>query len=119
MIFVLAFITGFSVVVAGYAWWHARKWAILIAYGRIVIEYKGKVKIDAPLQEWALWCKQTGKDKSQPAALRGHVMYAMGGTRVALFSGKKRPKVKPVKPRPGAGGRKIAHGTWGPSEGSK
>lgn len=100
MIVILAIVTGLSLAVAGYAWWHAARWAKLIAYGRIVIEYKGKVKIDAPLQEWALWCKQTGKDKAQPAALRGHVMYAMGGTRIALFAGKKHKKVAPVKPNP-------------------
>lgn len=100
VILVLGFITGFSIVVAAYAWWHAAKWAKLIAYGRIVIEYKGKVKVDAPLREWALWCEQTRKDKSQPAAMRGHVMYAVGGTRIALFAGHKHKKVKPVKPNP-------------------
>lgn len=101
-----------ALAVAGYAWWHARKWALLIAYARIVVEYKRKVKIDAPLQEWALWCQQTKKDKSQPAALRGHVMYAMGGTRIALFGGKKHKKVQPVKPRPGTSGHQIREGTW-------
>jgi hypothetical protein len=96
----LVAVTVVSLAIASYSWWHASKWAQLIAYGRIVIEYKGKVKIDAPLQEWALWCKQTSKDKKQEKALRGHVMYAMGGTRVALFSGAKHKKVQPVKPRP-------------------
>lgn len=88
-----------AVAVGTYAWWHASRWAKLIAYGRIVVEYKGKVKIDAPLREWALWCEQTRKDKTQPEALRGHVMYVMGGTRIALFAGKKPPRVKPLKSR--------------------
>lgn len=96
----LGFVTGFAVVVACYAWWHAARWAKLIAYARIVVEYKGKVKVDAPLREWALWCEQTRKDKSQPAAMRGHVMYAVGGTRIALFAGQKHKKVKPVKQDP-------------------
>ena len=99
---ILAFIAGFAVIVACYAWWHAAKWAKLIAYGRIVVEYKGKVKLDAPLREWALWCEQTRKDKAQPAAMRGTVCYAVGGTRIALFAGKKHKKVKPVKPNPRA-----------------
>lgn len=96
---VLAFVAGFALVVAAYAWWHAAKWAKLIAYGRIVVEYKGKVKIDAPLQEWALWCEHTRKDKAQPERLRGHVMYVMGGTRIALFAGKRPPRVRPLKSR--------------------
>lgn len=99
MIYALIAITLIAVVVASYAWWHASKWAKLIAYGRIVVEYKGKVKIDAPLQEWALWCEHTRKDKAQPERLRGHVMYVMGGTRIALFAGKKPPRVKPLKSR--------------------
>lgn len=109
-----------ALAVAGYAWWHAAKWAKLIAYARIVIEYKGKVKIDAPLREWALWCQQTGKDKSQAKAMRGHVMYVMGGTRIALFVGKKPPKVKPLKSRPG-GPQPIQsqEGTWAKSSESK
>jgi hypothetical protein len=107
MIYVLAFIAGFALVVAGYSWWHAARWAKLIAYGRIVVEYKGKVKMDAPLQEWALWCKQTGKDKAQPLAMRGHVIYSLGGTRIALFVGKKHKKVKPVKQRPARGRQPI------------
>jgi hypothetical protein len=110
---ILAFITGFSLIVAGYAWWHASKWAKLIAYGRIVVEYKGKVKLDAPLQEWALWCKQTGKDKTQPLAMRGHVCYAVGGTRIALFHGKKHKKVGPAKQDPRRQGRQPIGGTSG------
>lgn len=97
-----------GVAVATYAWWQARKWTILIAYSRVAIEYKGKVKIDAPLREWALWCKQAGKDKQT----RGHVMYAMGGTRIALFPGKKPPKVKPVEQHPDKRGVRSRQGTW-------
>lgn len=108
----LAFVTLVAMAVATYSWWHASRWAKLIAYGRIVVEYKGKVKMDAPLREWALWCQQTKKDKAQPEAMRGHVIYVMGGTRIALFGGKKHPKVKPVKPRPGAGGHRVREGTW-------
>jgi hypothetical protein len=96
---VFAVVAILAVAVAAYSWWHASKWAKLISYGRIVIEYKGKVKIDAPLREWALWCEQTRKDKAQPERMRGHVMYVMGGTRIALFSGSRPPKVKPLKSR--------------------
>lgn len=113
----LAVVTVIAVAVATYAWWHARKWALLISYGRIAVEFKGKVKMDAPLREWALWCNQTKKDKSQPAALRGHVIYAMGGTRIALFGGVKHPKVKKVKPRPGGPQRiQKREGVWGEAQ---
>lgn len=101
-----------ALAIAGYAWWHAARWAKLIAYARIVVEYKRKVKMDAPLREWALWCKQVQKDKAQPAAMRGRVVYVMGGTRIAIFGGKKPPKVRPVQPRPGTGGHRVQEGTW-------
>lgn len=113
MTIVLIIITVLAVAVAAYAWWHASRWAKLIAYGRIVVEYKGKVKIDAPLREWALWCKQTQKDKAQAKAMRGHVMYVMGGTRIAIFGGAKQKKVKPVKPRPGTAGTQVREVTKG------
>lgn len=117
LIAVFAAVAVVAVAVAAYAWWHASKWAKLIAYGRIVVEYKGKVKMDAPLREWALWCEQTRKDKAQPERMRGHVIYVMGGTRIALFAGKAPPKVKPLEQqqRPGRtinGGMKSREGTW-------
>ena len=115
----LAVVALVSMAVAAYAWWHAARWAKLIAYGRIVVEFKGKVKMDAPLREWALWCRQTGKDKAQPERMRGHVIYVMGGTRIALFHGKKPPKVKPVKPRPGGSGHRVAEGAWAKSDSPK
>lgn len=97
---ILGVVALIAIAIACYAWWHASKWAKLIAYGRIVVEYKGKVKLDAPLREWALWCEQTRKDKSQPAAMRGTVCFMAGGVRIALFAGKKHAKVKPLKPNP-------------------
>lgn len=116
LVVVFAVVAVVAVAVAAYAWWHASKWAKLIAYGRIVVEYKGKVKMDAPLREWALWCEQTRKDKAQPERMRGHVIYVMGGTRIALFAGKAPPKVKPLEQqqRPGRtiGGMKSREGTW-------
>lgn len=117
LVAVFAVVAVVAVAVAAYAWWHASKWAKLIAYGRIVVEYKGKVKMDAPLREWALWCEQTRKDKAQPERMRGHVIYVMGGTRIALFAGKAPPKVKPLEQqqRPGrtiGGGMKSREGTW-------
>lgn len=106
-----------ALAIAGYAWWHAAKWAKLIAYGRIAVEYKGKVKVDAPLREWALWCSRAGKDKAQIKGMRGQVMYTLGGTRIAVIMGKKHKKVKPVKPRPG-GTHQIQsrEGTWDTSK---
>ena len=114
---VLAVVALVAMAVAGYSWWHASRWAKLIAYGRIVVEYKGKVKMDAPLREWALWCQQTKKDKVQPERMRGHVIYVMGGTRIALFSGKKPPKVKPLTQQQRPGRQiKAREGTWDKSK---
>lgn len=99
-------LAGFWAAVALYAWNHAAKWSKLIAYHRIVIEYKGKVKIDAPLQEWALWCRMADRDKSGQV---GHVLYGLGGTRIAILRGVKPAKPKPVKQR---GGQQVRQGTW-------
>ena len=97
--------------VALYAWWHASRWAKLIAYHRIVIEYKGKVKIDAPLQEWALWCRMADRDKSGQV---GHVLYGLGGTRIAILRGVRPAKARPVKQR--SGGQQIREGRWSASD---
>lgn len=72
----------------GIAWgvrfyWELRKWAYLIKYGRVVIAFKGKVKINAPLEEWALWCKKANEEKDKNT--NGRVIYHLGGTRVAVL----------------------------------
>ena len=79
-------VAGGIIGVLGFAWgvrfyWELRKWAHLIKYARIVVAYKGKVKLNAPLEEWALWCKMAERDKSS----NGRVVYQVGGTRVAIL----------------------------------
>lgn len=58
-----------------------RKWAHLIKYARIVVAYKGKVKLNAPLQEWALWIRMLEEDE----ASNGRVLYQLGATRIAIL----------------------------------
>lgn len=79
-------IFGVAFGVFGLAWaarfyWELRKWAHLIKYGRIVIAYKNRVKLNAPIQEWALWAQAAEGDKSS----NGRVIYQLGGTRVAVL----------------------------------
>lgn len=79
-------VVGVIVGITGIAWavrfyWELRKWAYLIKYGRIVVAYKGKVKLNAPLQEWALWAKKSEEDKTS----NGRVIYHVGGTRIAVL----------------------------------
>lgn len=71
----------FGFAYAARFYWELRKWAHLIKYARVVIAYKGKVKLNAPLQEWALWCREAEKDKTS----NGRVIYQLGGTRVAVL----------------------------------
>lgn len=99
-------------------YWELRKWAHLIKYARIVIAYKGKVKLNAPLQEWALWCKMAEQDKSS----NGRVVYTLGGTRVAILRKSFVPdppikrllhKVATRKPKQqSAAGPQVREGTW-------
>lgn len=74
-----------TIGVFGVAWgirfyWELRKWAHLIKYGWVIVAYKNKVKINAPLQEWALWCRTAEKDKGS----NGRAVYKLGGTTVAV-----------------------------------
>lgn len=71
----------FGICYAGRFYWELRRWAYLVKYGRIVVAYKGKVKLNAPIQEWALWCKMAEEDKSS----NGRVLYTLGGTRIAVL----------------------------------
>lgn len=98
-------------------WLELRRWAHLIKYGRIVVAYKSKVKLNAPLQEWALWAKMAESDKST----NGRVIYTLGGTRIAILRKSfvpdsriqrliyklTRPEGKKVK-----AGKRSADGTW-------
>lgn len=95
-----------------------RKWAHLIKYGRIVVAYKNKVRLNAPIQEWALWAKMAERDKSS----NGRVVYSMGQTRVALIRKSFVPdpplkrlikKIKRTPPPQGSGtGPQVREGSW-------
>lgn len=112
-------VVGSLIGVLGFAWgvrfyWELRKWAHLIKYARIVIAYKGKVKLNAPLQEWALWCKMAETDKSS----NGRVVYTLGGTRVAILRKSFVPEspmkrlIRKVKPTRRSDAPRSREGTW-------
>lgn len=98
-------------------WIELRRWAYLIKYGRLAIAYKGKVKLNAPLQEWALWCKMA----EQEDKVNGRVIYHLGGTRIAVLRQSFVPQnrlqklvaklTRPQGKRVPAGTR-AADGTW-------
>lgn len=53
----------------------------LLKRARIVIAYKGKVKVNRPLDDWLRWCFQADKDRGA----NGQVMYQLGGTSIAVM----------------------------------
>lgn len=85
------------------SYWHLRRWARQMQGARIAISYKRKVKLQAPLQEWMLWCNQLDKDKQSG----GRVVYTLGGTSVAIIK-------RPEKAKPGNAQikHKTRQGTW-------
>jgi len=56
------------------------RWAKLLQGGRIAIARKGRVRLQAPLTEWALWVRNMGKDDDN-----GRVIYRDGNTSVAIL----------------------------------
>lgn len=75
--------------VSGFVWgvrsyWKLREWGLLVKYGRIVIASKGKVRVNATIQEWALWCRASEKDPDHQTT-HGRVVYDLRGTRVAVL----------------------------------
>ena len=102
-------------------WIELRRWAHLIQYGRLVVAYKGKVKLNAPLQEWALWCKMAEREDK----VNGRVIYHLGATRIAVLRKSFVPQTrlqkliaKLTKPegRKVPAGTKAADGTWSVAE---
>lgn len=98
-------------------WIELRRWAHLIKYGRVVVAYKAKVKLNAPLQEWALWCRAAQEDDS----VNGRVIYHLGGTRIAILKKSFVPQnrfqrilTKLTRPegKSAKAGKRAADGTW-------
>lgn len=67
---------------------HLYRWARECQQARIVIAYKRKVTVDAPIVEWLLWIREANKDKT----VGGRVIYQMSGTRVAILKRVKKPR---------------------------
>lgn len=77
------------------------RWAKQCDHARITVAYKGRVKLNAPLTEWLLWCNQLDRDKDAT----GRVVYVFGGTQVAILKksfvdkGKIRTAIESARPR--------------------
>lgn len=82
----------FSIVSIAYGvrcYFELRKWAHLIKYSRVVVAYKGKVKLNAPFEEWVLWAQHADREGSGPGPKwkgGGRVLYQLGGTSIAVLS---------------------------------
>jgi hypothetical protein len=57
------------------------QWARQCQHARIVVAWKGKVQLNAPILEWMLWANLLDQDKDA----NGRVVYMNGGTRVAII----------------------------------
>ena len=74
-------VTVLSLLFALRCYLELREWAHRCQNARIAIAYKGRVKMQAPLTEWMLWCEMLEKDKKS----NGRVIYGMGGTSIAIY----------------------------------
>lgn len=57
-----------------------KTWAEWAHYGRIVIAYKRKIKLNAPLTEFVAWAHMLKDDEGS----KGRVIWSMGGASVAI-----------------------------------
>lgn len=57
------------------------QWARQCQQARIVVAFKGRVTLNAPLLEWLLWCNMLDKDDST----NGRVVYRNASTSVAII----------------------------------
>jgi hypothetical protein len=57
------------------------KFARQCQHARIVVAYKQKVKLNAPLLEWLLWVNMLDRDKDA----HGRMLYSVGGTSVSII----------------------------------
>lgn len=90
-----AFVILLFVAAWGYycAWRRGKElktWAEWAHYGRIVIAYKRKIKLNAPLTEFVAWAHMLKDDEGS----KGRVIWAMGGASVAIAKSAVPPKPK-------------------------
>lgn len=79
IIFAVLGFTGFAfgaISMTRLAYWHRHLTRI-----RIVVAYKGRSRINRPIIDWVRWGESADKDK----AARGHVIYNVGKTTVAVL----------------------------------
>lgn len=87
-IIVCAVIAILSLAFAARCYIELHKWAYQCKRARIVIAYKNKVRLNAPIVDYIKWVNLLDKDKDT----NGRPVYMMGGTTVAILKGK--PTVK-------------------------
>ena len=83
MVGVMGLVTVIAIAFAIRCYLELLNWARQCQTAQIAVSYKRKVKLNAPLVEWLLWCNQL-----KPAEENGRVIYSMGGTSVAIISHK-------------------------------
>lgn len=92
------------------------KWARQCQYARIIVAHKNRVRLNAPLIEWLLWCNQLDQDKDA----NGRMVYSLGGTSVSIVKksgvpdGAVRRGMKSVRPHRKAAtvAPRVREGAW-------
>jgi hypothetical protein len=116
-------IAALAVAFAVRFYWELWKWARQCQHARIVVAYKNRVRLNAPLVEWLLWCNQLDEDKDA----NGRVIYAIGGSSVAIvkksfmrerISHKLIRSVRPQKAKATSAPR-VRQGTWSAQDETK
>jgi hypothetical protein len=86
-------------------------WTDQCNHARIVVAYKNKVKINAPITEWIMWCNMLDKDNKA----NGRTVYRIGGTDVAIIKKSFVTKdTSPVPAKNGQRGKSSVQGVWSP-----
>ena len=74
-------IGAFGIAIGAASAYRLSRWERLLRRSRIVVAYKGRVKMNRPLLDWLVWARSADKDKQTT----GHAIYKMGGTTIAVL----------------------------------
>jgi hypothetical protein len=84
MIYVTVGSLAFGVLGVAYAitcYYKLWQWARQCQHARIVVANKGRVRLNAPIVEWLLWCNMLDKDEGA----NGRMIYSVSGTSIAII----------------------------------
>lgn len=101
---VLAFVAGFSLVLAGWFYYQLRKWARDCQQATIAVAYKRKVVMSPTLVELMLWSRKV------PDKQNGQVFYKAANVTVAIIKRDKRTRRQRRQISKAQTG--STHGTW-------